>query len=143
MKRQAISLISLLSLLLVAGSAIAQTSSMHANVPFSFTVGDKTVPAGSYTIGALGRTPEMLLLQATDGSSPMIVGSNSVRNLNGANKTKLVFNRYNDHYFLSEIWVQGATSGRQIPKTSQEKELAKELAANRTHERVEIVAGLY
>ena len=53
MKRQAFSLISLLSLLLVAGSAIAQTSQVRANVPFNFTVGDKTLPAGTYDIGAI------------------------------------------------------------------------------------------
>jgi hypothetical protein len=27
---------------------------------------------------------------------------------------------------LSEIWVNGATRGRQLPKTSREKELAKD-----------------
>ena len=144
MKRQAISLISLLSLLLVAGSAIAQSGPVRSNVPFDFTVEGKTIPAGTYTIGHVGRGPELLLLESQDGKMHMIVGSNSAENLNGADKTKLVFNRYKDQYFLSEIWVQGANSGRHIPQTKREKELAKELAsANINHERVEIVASLH
>jgi hypothetical protein len=144
MKRQAITLISLLSLLLVAGSAIAQSRTVRSNVPFDFTVEGKTIPAGTYTIAKLGRGPEVLLLESQDGKMQMIVGSNSAQNLNGADKTKLVFNRYKDQYFLSEIWVEGAYSGRHIPQSKREKELAKELAsANLNPDRVEIVAALH
>jgi hypothetical protein len=142
MKRQALSLISLLSLLLVAGLAIAQTGHVRANVPFNFTVGSKTLPAGTYDIRA-SSGPEVLLVQAQGGGSSIIVVSNATESLKGADKTKLVFNRYRDHYFLTEIWVKGATLGRQLPKTSREKELAKDLAQDLTHRRVEIVASLY
>jgi len=143
MKRHALSLISL-SLLLMAGSAIAQTSNVRANVPFSFTVGSKTLPAGTYDIGAISvRDAKTLLLQARDGSSSMMVGSNAAETVKPADKTKLVFNRYRDQYFLAEIWVEGATRGRQLPKNSREKELAKELAQDLTQRRVEIVASLY
>jgi hypothetical protein len=142
MKRQTLSLISLLSLLLVAGSAIAQSSHVRANVPFNFTIGSKTLPAGTYDIAAISSDPNVLLVQAQGGSS-IIVPSNAAESLKGAEKSKLVFNRYRDQYFLTEIWVQGATRGRQLPKTSLEKELAKELAQDLTHRRVEIVASLY
>ena len=47
MKRQAFSLMSLLTLLLVAGSAIAQTVHVRADVPFNFAVGNKRLPAGT------------------------------------------------------------------------------------------------
>lgn len=50
MKRQAYSLVSLLSLLLVAGSAIAQTVHVRGDIPFKFAVGNKTLPAGTYDI---------------------------------------------------------------------------------------------
>jgi hypothetical protein len=143
MKRHAFSLISLLSLLLVTGSAIAQTSNLRANVPFNFTAGEKTLPAGMYDIGSISSDRKILLLQARDGTSSMMVGSNAAEANKGADKTKLVFNRYRDQYFLAEIWVEGATRGRQLPKTSREKELAKELAQDLTHQRVEIIASLY
>jgi hypothetical protein len=144
MKRQALSLISLLSVLLVAGLASAQTSNVRANVPFNFTVGSNTLPAGAYDIRNVSTSgANTLLLQARDGNSSMIVSSNAAETFKPADRTKLVFNRYRDQYFLAEIWVEGATRGRQLPKTSREKELAKELAQDLTHQRVEIVASLY
>jgi hypothetical protein len=143
MKRQTFSLVSLLSLLLAAGSAIAQTVHVRANIPFNFAVGSKTLPAGTYDVGTIdGRDSKMLLLQGRDGNSSMIVGSNAAENLKPADKTKLVFNHYGSRYFLSEIWVNGATRGRQLPKTSREKELAKDWAQDLTQRRVEIVANL-
>ena len=143
MKWHAFSLISLLSLLLVAGSAVAQTVHVRANIPFNFAVGNKTLPAGTYDVGTIdGRDNKMLLLQSRDGNSSMIAGSNAAENVKPADKTKLVFNQYGSRYFLSEIWVNGATRGRQLPKTSREKELAKDFAQDLTQRRVEIVASL-
>jgi hypothetical protein len=142
MKRQAFS-ISLLSLLLMAGSAIAQTIHARANVPFNFSVGNKTLPAGAYDIRTISSDTKMLLLHARDGKANMIVGSNGTESLKSAEKTKLVFHRYGSQYFLAEIWVGGATLGRQLPKTSREKELAKELASDLAQRQVEVVASLY
>jgi hypothetical protein len=143
MKRQAFSLISLLSLLLVAGSAIAQTVHVRGNIPFNFAVGSKTFPAGTYDIGSVdsldGKT---LLLQARDGSARMMVNSNAAENLKPADKSKLVFNQYGNRYFLSEIWGAGETRGHQLPKTSREKEMARDVARNLTQGRVEIMASL-
>jgi hypothetical protein len=144
MKRQAFSLISMLSLLLLAGSAIGQTIRVHANVPFDFTVGNKTLPAGMYSIRTISdRDTTTLVVQARDGQSSIMTNSNAAENLKPANKSKLVFSRYRDQYFLSEIWVAGANRGHRLPKTSREKELARDLAQDLTQRQVEIVASLY
>ena len=146
MKRQAFSLISLLTLLtlfLVAGSAIAQTVHVRADIPFNFAVGNKTFPAGTYDVGSIGSgDSKTLLLQARDSNASMLVSSNLAQTLEPANKTKLVFNRYGKQYFLSQIWVQEANCGHQLLKSNREKEVAKEIAQNLTHERFEIVASL-
>jgi len=127
----------------MAGSAIAQTIHVRANVPFNFSVGNKTLPAGAYTIETISPDAKMLLLRARVGKPSMMVGSNTAEALKGAEKNKLVFNHYGSQYFLAEIWVEGATLGRQLPKTSREKELANELAVDLTQRRVEVVASLY
>jgi hypothetical protein len=72
----------------------------------------------------------------------MMLNSNAAENLKPADKTKLVFNQYGNQYFLSQIWVNGETRGRQLPKSSREKEVGRELVQDRTHGRVEIVASL-
>jgi len=143
MKRQAFSLVSLLSLLLVTGSAIAQTVNVYAKIPFNFAVGRKTLPAGPYDVGTIDNgDSKMLLVQFRNGSSAVVVASNAAANLKPADKTKLVFTRYGNRYFLSQIWVNGETSGRQLPKTSREKELARDVAQNLTRGQVQIVASL-
>ena len=143
MKRQAFSLVSLLSLLLVAGSAIAQTVHVRGDVPFNFAVGNKTLPAGTYDIRTISSgDSKTLRLQSRDGSASMMLNSNAAEKLEPANKTKLVFNRYGNQYFLSQIWVKGETLGRQLPKTSREKEVGRELAQDRARGKIEIVASL-
>ena len=78
MKRQAFSLVSLLTLLLVAGSAFAQTVHVRGNIPFNFAVGNKSFPAGTYDVGTIDhRNSKILLLKARDGNASMMVGSNA------------------------------------------------------------------
>jgi hypothetical protein len=143
MKRQAFSLVSLLTLLLVAGSAFAQTVHVRGNIPFNFAVGNKTLPAGTYDVGTIDtRNSKILLLKARDGNTSMMLNSNAAENLKPADKTKLVFNQYGNRYFLSQIWVAGETRGHQLPESSREKETARDLAQNLTQGRVEIIASL-
>ena len=49
----------LVSTLFVAGTSSAQEHRVKATVPFSFTVGDFTLPAGTYTIGSSANSPEI------------------------------------------------------------------------------------
>jgi hypothetical protein len=143
MKRQAFSLMSLLTLLLVAGSAIAQTVHVRAEIPFNFAVGSKTFPAGTYDVGTMGSgDSKTLLLQSRDANASIMVNINAAETLKSADKTKLVFNQYGNRYFLSQIWVAGETRGHQLPKTSREKEMARDVAQNLTQGRVEIMASL-
>ena len=143
MKRQALSLISLLSLLsllLVAGSAVAQSLNVRANVPFSFSVDNKTLPAGTYAIRRAGfGDDKMLILQRREGGGSMIMGTNAAETLKPADQTKLVFHKYGTQYFLSEIWVEGNQRGNCLPKSAHEKELARTI----TPESLEIVANVH
>jgi hypothetical protein len=53
MKKQVITLIGVLSLVLVTGSAFAQTVSIRGKIPFDFMVGKTTLPSGTYEIRSL------------------------------------------------------------------------------------------
>ena len=143
MKWQAVSLVSLLSLVLVAGSATAQTVHVRADVPFNFAVGSNTYPAGAYSVKTIGdRDNRVLLLHAEDGKNSMAIISNATVNLTPADKTKLVFSRYGNQYFLSQVWVNGAIRGHQLPKSNREKEVAKAMARNSGTEQVDVVASI-
>ena len=139
MKKQVITLVGVLSLLLLAGSAFAQTVYIRGNIPFDFKVGKTTLPSGAYEIRSLGDGPDrMLLLRGPDGHSNAIVSANRVESLKESEVTQLVFDRVGDQYFLREIWREGARSGHQLPKSK----LESELAMNNSREHVIVLAEL-
>jgi hypothetical protein len=45
-------------------------------------------------------------------------------------KTKLVFHKYGDQYFLSQIWSVGSNTGREVAETQREHKVRRELAKN-------------
>jgi hypothetical protein len=127
MKKQALSFVGVLSLLLVAGAAFAQAGSIQSNVPFSFTVSGTTFPAGAYTISPIG-LQSGVLIKGADKSALKLVTPNAVQSMEASDRTKLVFHCYGrDHCFLYQMWIAGQTRGRQLPKSSVEKELAASL----------------
>jgi hypothetical protein len=96
------------------------------NIPFAFQAGDKTLPAGEYNVRrAFENSPAALILQ-TASAEPvtMVVMTQGVesRDLNGVGK--MVFHRYGNEYFLSQIWT-GTARGRQLYKSRREKEVAR------------------
>jgi hypothetical protein len=96
---------------------------MTANIPFNFTVGSQPLPAGQYSVKPLSQAA--VLVQSEDSRSAAIVLTMAAQ----ANKTqevgKLVFNRYGDQYFLSQIWTPASNTGRVLPKSRLEREIAK------------------
>lgn len=130
MKKQALTLVGVLSLLLVAGSAFAQ--SVQGNVPFSFTVNNATLPAGSYTISPIG-VAGTLLIKGDGNEVSRFMSLHGVQSLRAADSTKLVFHCYSaqKHCFLYQVWIQGETKGRELQKSPAESELSASLATQK------------
>src|SRR6188474_1580060 len=76
-----------------AQTAGAQT--MRANVPFAFTVGEKNLPAGVYTVRVINPHSDRKALQirSDDGRVSAIVQTLGISGKLG-NDAKLVFRRY-------------------------------------------------
>jgi hypothetical protein len=125
MKKQVLSLVGVLSLMLVAGSALAQ-SRVEADVPFNFTVNRTTMPAGAYTLSPVGS--EALLIQSKDRQSVKLAMPNRAQISPPSKTTKLIFHCYGkDQCFLYQVWVEGASRGRQFPKSALENEIEAKL----------------
>jgi hypothetical protein len=128
MKKQAFGIFAMLSLLLVltAASVNAQSTRRSINIPFSFTVGQKTLPAGEYTVEPIRRESHSVwLVQTKSGHSSVLFTTIPVWASEPQEKTKLVFNKYDGQYFLSQIWTSGDNSGRELRMSRLEGELAK------------------
>ena len=123
MKKQVLTLVGVLSLLLSAGSAFAQTTKIKVDVPFNFVVNHTTMPAGSYTISNIG-VGSTLVVRGTDNQSIKLVNTSYDNASKPSDRTKLVFRCYGNRYFLSQIWMEGSDRGRRLSKTDAESEVA-------------------
>jgi len=102
---------------------------LTADVPFEFNVGDKTMPAGNYTVSQINPASDRVVLQLRnqDGSATAMLQMNAV--IGEAPETaKLVFRRYATSYFFAEAWVDGDNTGMQAPKSRAERAARRELA---------------
>lgn len=132
MKLQLISVlkkVGLLSAILLAAfltSAQAQSPSnrVKANIPFDFSLGDKKLPAGTYSFGRLRQGYDDVVLSIDDrlGRQKAIHTSIPVRSLDVSENAKLIFHRYGDQYFLYQVWPAGTATGRQFVPSHSERE---------------------
>ena len=130
MKKQTLGRFTVLSflLMLAAVSLSAQSERTGAiNIPFSFTVGEKSLPAGEYSFEPNRKDSDLVwLVQSRDGDVTALFTTTAVRATETQEKAKLVFHKYGDQYFLSQIWTQGETAGRELLIQGFERQLAKD-----------------
>jgi len=122
------------SLLALAAACLvpAQTTSaaIKAKVPFEFTVMGRTMPAGDYVVDR-SNSSATVILKCQEHKVSVIVPTDAAERLATQQDAKLIFHRYGDQYFLSEIWGAG-TDGRKLHKTKLERDLALRDSPNRT-----------
>lgn len=107
-------------------SAQAQTAGAQvavANIPFSFNVGNKNLPAGKYKIIVLNPSSDRKVLQirSTNGKASAMIQTNSVIG-NISNDAKLVFERYGDQYFFAKAQMAGEPTSFAAMKSSAQKD---------------------
>jgi len=110
----------------MASHAYAQSHTMQANVPFAFHNGSQRLPAGVYRVEI--ESSHVILLRGKSRSG--FAMANPAIATTPTSVGKLVFTRYGDQYYLSEIWPQESQTGQRCVKSREEKEAA--LAVNRT-----------
>jgi hypothetical protein len=102
----------------MAGTSFAQSNVVRVNVPFDFTVGKQLLPAGSYTIKA--ESSELIAIKNNDKPITVLtIGErDGARSPNGG---KLMFHKYGDQYFLSEILCDWADMDVKVAPSKTEK----------------------
>ncbi|HYO89983.1 MAG TPA: hypothetical protein VEQ40_00015 [Pyrinomonadaceae bacterium] len=128
MKREILKSFAVLMLALSIVSLTAQAQSadqLKANIPFSFTIGNQTLPAGEYTVRYVNQNSgkNALLFKSLDGRTSRIVNMNTAQSSRAEVKASLVFNQYGDSYFLSEVWTGGDQYGLSLPKSRAERQM--------------------
>jgi hypothetical protein len=95
---------------------------LKVKVPFNFTVGTQTFPAGEYSLKPL--LPHTMSLRNQAGQVLSNINTNSVESTGAQKSMKLVFDGYDGHYFLAQIWKEGDNIGRELTKSPAEIEMA-------------------
>ena len=102
----------------IAIPAVHAQTSMNANIPFAFSVGDKQLSAGAYEVRDVGRAT---MIATRDGEGKVLGIYQYAGPSNG--ETKLVFDKVGDRYFLRQIWTSVHGQGLQLPESKLEKEV--------------------
>ncbi|MGB9243832.1 MAG: hypothetical protein WCC03_10785 [Candidatus Acidiferrales bacterium] len=111
--------------IVAAGVCQAQSRPLEVNVPFAFEVGNKTMPAGSYHVESIPTGGGSLEILRNTGSGVHLTISTMATALrSGTPGPALVFHRYGNRYFLSQIRT-GDRHAREVFPSQREKELAR------------------
>jgi hypothetical protein len=102
-----------------AGSLQAQSHEVRANVPFDFVVGSKQLPAGSYQFYS---EPNDTIVIRNSSAKVEILSRVYDVDRTQANLSNLVFSKYGDRYFLSEIRCPSIALNVEIPPSKLEKQ---------------------
>lgn len=117
-----------LTLMMITATALAQApEKITVHTPFEFTVANKTMPAGNYIIRSL--SPSRLLIRSEDGREAVIASVFAVQAKKTPTESQLIFARYGDQYFLYQVFVPGTDTGRQLPRSHVEVQIAKTATA--------------
>ena len=121
MKRNIYGALAMLAAALIFSVPLVQAQSrVNADVPFAFSLQDKAMPAGNYQIIARGQALEIRNLDTEHGQ--LLVKQMSVQSTK-YQSPKLVFHKYGDQYFLSQIWYGDSNCGVGFAESKREKEV--------------------
>jgi len=121
MKSRMFAMLSSLTLLTAAAVMAQDYGWMKATIPFAFHAGGKVLPAGVYRVH-LDRGLGVMAIRGTDGGA--FFQAIRVEAKNVPERSALVFNQYNQTYYLSEIKNAGVVLEWQLSKPKLERELA-------------------
>ncbi|MFN2482828.1 MAG: hypothetical protein ABR554_15335 [Pyrinomonadaceae bacterium] len=114
--------------------------SLRADIPFDFYLGDKKLPAGTYTLTRLlDDSNRVLVLRDSEAKKATIGTTERVEGGKAKRRPALVFHRYGDQYILKQVWAAGEREVYEFGRGGRERSLAR--AATERHLRGEIAAN--
>jgi len=96
-------------------------------VPFDFEVGETTFAAGEIIVRRISQNRNILLVTTADGDQNQLRLTYPIRADEIQAGGKLVFHRYGNRYFLTEVWVPGKQTGRQLTMSNGELAIQREM----------------
>ena len=115
MKRKVFTVMATCCFLALGGAATAHAqlagTTLRAMIPFDFSVRGKTLPAGEYEIKRITMAPDGLIISGVNNREHEIFDTEPVSRWKAPNRGEIIFHRYGDSYFLSEVFAGGEQAG--------------------------------
>jgi len=145
MKKQTSIAFTMLSLVVALAVTSVSAQSSHyfrVSIPFEFAINGKTLPPGEYIVRRVSSDkPQWLSISSVNGRTGQSVVTHNVRAGTLQSESKLVFRRYGDQYFLSQLWEAGDSEGRELRKSRRERGLERDMAKNTARPELVAVSG--
>jgi len=107
---------------------------LQANIPFQFQAGNAKLPAGTYRFRMMEDSDLTLMeISTLDGSRSALFQVQESDANSTPSKSELIFNKYGDNYFLSELFDQGEPSGSKVMESRDEKKISQGAEAAQEH----------
>src|SRR5215467_1340444 len=139
-------ILAMTSLLVLCGFAATQAAKAQepvaVNIPFAFTVGETALPAGEYRVQKMDSNSAVLLIRCDEPRKSIMVTTNAAGGGKVQEQSKLVFHRYGNQLFLSQVRTAGYSSGRELHIGQREKEISLS-AKLQKHDEVILVASTF
>lgn len=95
----------LLSTIPGTGQTTTNRTLLRAKIPFAFVAGAVHFPAGEYRVYHPGN-PYIVVIENKDGTAQSMTYVRPSAMKPGETSTKLLFNKYEDEYFLAQVWTE-------------------------------------
>jgi|HubBroStandDraft_6_1064221.scaffolds.fasta_scaffold1842541_1 hypothetical protein len=129
MKSKIYGALATLAVALTVSVSFAQAQSrVQADVPFAFSLQGRAMPAGNYQI--IARSGQVLEVRSLDSQHGQLLIKPMSLQSSKDQSPKLVFHKYGDQYFLSQIWYGDSHYGVGFAESKREKEI--NMASNDT-----------
>ena len=115
-----------LALAMTSAAAYAQgTNGVVASIPYNFTAADTPMPAGDYRVISVDNGATVTI-QQLDGPNRATVSAQLGRGDSVPSVAKLLFHRYGQRYFLSQVLNADSETTFKISRSQAEIELLRE-----------------
>jgi len=110
--------------LVLSSITCAQAVNVRAQVPFNFVLGNRTYPAGEYSIQSLVYYSYSLRISNRKAKVAGLIESFPVTFVNEPRQTALVFTRIGNTYFLYQVRSEDSSVGRQFRRSLMQVQMA-------------------
>ena len=119
----------LMAMSLMAGQALAQNLDQYAyayTIPFDFRAGTVNFSAGEYVVKVASATKGVICIERVKGGERAMFLTIPYDQPRKPVTSRLVFNQYENSYFLSKVWNGANSTGLQFPRSGAESEFIRQ-----------------